>query len=189
VEQRFFVKIPLDRVGVLIGPKGKTKSTLEKIFRVTLDIESSSGSVEIKMSLADNDVSNLFAVQNVVKAIGRGFNPKKAEKLAEEDYDLIIIDLEDYAKSKNAIARIKGRIIGKDGSSRRMLEELTGTFISVYGDTVSIIGKSNNLETAREAVTMLIKGAFHKTVWNFLYAERRKREQDRIKIWEENIEN
>lgn len=189
MEQRFFIKIPIDRVGVLIGPKGKTKSTLERIFGVTLDIESGSGSVEIKTSLADNDISNLFAVQNVVKAIGRGFNPKRAEKLAEEDYDLIIIDLEDYAKSKNAIARIKGRIIGKDGSSRKLLEELTETFISVYGDTVSIIGKIDNLETAREAILMLIKGAFHKTVWNFLYAERRKHKQERIKLWEESLEN
>lgn len=184
MEQRFFMKIPLDRVGVLIGPKGKTKSTLEKRFGVTLDIEGGSGSVEVRTSLADNDVSRLFAVQNVIKAIERGFNPKKAEKLAEEDYDLLIIDLEEYARSRNSIERIKGRIIGKDGSSRKMLEELTDAFISVYGDTVSIIGKLDNIETAKEAVMMLIKGAFHKTVWNFLYAERRKRKREQIRLWE-----
>ena len=185
MEQKTYVKIPGDRIGVLIGPNGKTKGKLEEAFGVSLEVDSESGSVEITLAPANKDVTRLLTVQNIVKGIGRGFNPKRAERLAEEDHDMIIIDLADYAgRSRNAMDRIKGRIIGKEGSSREVLEELTETMISVYGDTVAVIGKVDKLNVAREALLMLIKGAFHKTVWNYLYAQRRKMKKEQLEIWE-----
>ena len=187
MSQRTYLKIPRDRVGALIGPKGKAKKRIEAFFGVILTIDSESGSVEIALKPDTKDVSVIFTVQNVVKAIGRGFSPHRVEILAKEDFDLNIIDLSDYVgDSKNALARVRGRIIGKNGRSRAILEELTETRISVYGDTVAIIGNIENLGVAREAVMKLVKGAFHKTVWNFLYAYRRKMKKDRGELWYES---
>ena len=189
MSQRSYLKIPRDRIGVLIGPKGKAKSRIENRFNVDIVIDSESGAVEIIRREGSKDITAIFVVQNMVKAIGRGFNPRKAEALALEDFDLHVIDLSDYVgDSKTAIARVKGRIIGKDGRSRSILEELTETQISVYGRTVSYIGNVVNLEVTREAILMLIKGSFHKTVWNFLYAYRRKMRKDRGELWYENPE-
>ncbi|NQT08931.1 RNA-processing protein, partial [Candidatus Bathyarchaeota archaeon] len=180
MSQRSYLKIPQDRIGVLIGPNGNAKRRIERFFKVTIEIESASGAVEIGVNPEQKDVTVLFTVANIVKAIGRGFNPRKAEALAKEDFDLNIIDLGDYVgNSKNALARVKGRIIGKDGKSRALLEELTETQISVYGHTVAYIGHVGNLQVAREAILMLLRGAFHKTVWNFLYAYRRKMKKDK----------
>ncbi len=189
MSQRTYLKIPEDRVGALIGPKGKAKRRIEDFFGVEMTIESESGSVEIALKPGQRDVSAIFTVQNIVKAVGRGFSPTRAEVLAKEDYDLNVIDLVDYVgDSKNAIARVKGRIIGKAGRSRALLEELTETEISVYGHTVAIIGNVEALGVAREAVMMLIRGRFHKTVWNFLYAYRRKMKKERGEIWYESPE-
>jgi len=187
VSQRSYLRIPQDRIGVLIGPNGNAKRRIERFFKVTIEIESASGSVEIGVTPEQKDVTVLFTVANIVKAIGRGFNPRKAEALSREDFDLNIIDLADYVgNSKNALARVKGRIIGKDGKSRTLLEELTETQISVYGHTVAYIGHVENLKVAREAILMLVRGAFHKTVWNFLYAYRRKMKKDRGELWYES---
>ena len=187
MSQRTYLKIPQDRVGVLIGPKGRVKNRIEANFGVTLTIESDTGSVEVSLNQEAKDVSVIFTVQNIVKAIGRGFSPKRAETLAKEDNELHIIDLSDYVgDSKNALARVRGRIIGKNGRSREILEELTGTNISVYGDTVAIIGNVESIGVAREAVMKLVNGAFHKTVWNFLYAYRRKMKKDRGELWYES---
>jgi len=187
VSQRTYLKIPQDRVGVLIGPKGRVKNRIEGNFGVALTIESDTGSVEISLNQETKDVSVIFTVQNIVKAIGRGFSPKRAETLAKEDNELHIIDLSDYVgDSKNALARVRGRIIGKNGRSRAILEELTETCISVYGDTVAIIGNVESIGVAREAVMKLVNGAFHKTVWNFLYAYRRKMKKDRGELWYES---
>jgi len=173
----------------LIGPKGNAKRRIERFFGVTMVIESESGSVEITLNQGNKNVTNIFTVQNVVKAIGRGFSPQRAEILANEDYNLHIIDLAEYGgTSKNAEARLKGRIIGKNGRSRELIEELTETRISVYGGTIAYIGSPEGLEAAREALMMLIKGSFHKTVWNYLYAWRRKMKKDRGELWYEGPE-
>lgn len=186
MEQKTYLRIPEDRLGVLIGHDGMTKDRIETVFKVDLDIKSETGNIEITLKEDQNDVSVLFTVQKIIKAIGRGFSPRRAMTLMDEDYDLTIIDLEEWAgTSKNAQNRLKGRVIGKGGKSRALLEELTDCLVSVYGSTISIIGSFEMLPVAREAVEMLLNGAFHKTVWNHLYAYRRKMKKDRGELWYE----
>jgi ribosomal RNA assembly protein len=184
VEKRNYIRIPHDRVGVLIGPEGKVKARIEKTFKVSLLIESESGNVEIVLNKDQPDVSIIFTVANIVKAIGRGFSPDRAMLLGNEDIDLSIIDLEEHVgPTHSAQERVKGRIIGREGKSRVLIEELTETQMSVYGSTVALIGNIESLPAATEAVMMLIRGKFHKTVYNYLFAYRRQLKKDRGEIW------
>jgi len=188
VETKVYVKIPLERVGVVIGPSGKDKRRIEEACGVDLVIDSETGNVEITLRPETKDVSILLQVENMVKAIGRGFSPQRAFKLLDEDVYLDVIDLTDYVgRSKNSLERIRGRIIGQNGQSRKIIEDLTGTFISIYGHTVSLIGELEDMTLAKEAVLMLVKGSFHKTVFNFLYKERETKKKG-LKIWEEPSE-
>jgi len=184
VEHSTHIKIPMERVGVLIGPHGETKKRIEETLQVDSKVDGESGDVEIRVRPNQSDVSVLLAASNIVRAIGRGFSPWRAWRLRDEDNELLILDLEDYVgRSRNAQNRVKGRIIGKRGKSRAMLEELTECAISVYGGTVAIIGTYERLPVAKEAVEMLIGGAFHKTVWNHLYSYRRKLKKERGELW------
>jgi ribosomal RNA assembly protein len=95
------------------------KSRIEKTFKVNLVIESESGNVEIVLTPDQPDVSIIFIVANIVKAIGRGFSPERAMLLGNEDFDLSIVDLEEHVgPSKSAQDRVKGRIIGRLGAGR-----------------------------------------------------------------------
>ncbi len=181
-----FIKIPKERIGVLIGPKGSVKELIERRLNVELDIDSKTGDVEITLNGNAEDPSLLFRAKDVVRAIGRGFSPERAFKLLEdEDKVFEMIDLRDiFGRSQSNIKRVKGRIIGKDGKTRRIIEELTGALLSVYGDTVSIIGNIEQVETAREAVKMLIKGSQHRTVYKFLQRKRHELKKRRLELWE-----
>ena len=188
MEQKTFIRIPGDRIGVLIGADGKTRRRIESTFGVKITVESESGGVEIKVNEAQPDVSVMFTVKNVVKAIGRGFSPKKAMTLQDEVNDIIVVDLEEFVgTSKNAQNRVRGRIIGKEGKSRELLEELTNCLVSVYGGTVALIGPYEMLQVAKEAVEMLLNGSYHKTVWNHLYAYRRKMRKEKGELWYEPV--
>ena len=68
-----FVRIPKERVGVLIGPDGKVKRDIEERLMVELQIESEAGGVNILLNEKAQDPSILFRAKDVVTAVGRGF--------------------------------------------------------------------------------------------------------------------
>lgn len=166
--------LPKERIAILIGVNGATRSEIERSFGVALNIDSSEGVVEISPGDGQGDPINLLRARDVVMAIGRGFSPEKALLLKDEDMILDIIDLRDVlGKNENQIRRVKGRVIGEWGKMRRAIEEATGAKLSVYGHTIAFIGDYESASFAREAAEMLIKGRQHSTVYRFLSAHKR----------------
>lgn len=184
--QSLFIKIPKERIGVLIGAEGSVKEYIQRKLPVTLDIDSETGDVTITLREGAEDPSLLFKARDVVLAIGRGFSPERAFRLLDsEDALLDVIDLREFlGKSESEMRRVRGRIIGKDGKARRMIEELSGVFISVYGHTVSIIGDFEQVNIAREAILKLINGSEHSTIYKFLQKKRQELKMRRLELWE-----
>ncbi len=181
-----FVKIPKERVGVLIGPEGTTKKNIEDKLGVELQIDSEAGDVTMTMTEKAEDPSMLFRARDVITAIGRGFSPDHAFRLIRnEEAMLDIIDLRTvFGKSESDLKRVKGRIIGMNGKTRRIIEELTDSNVTVYGHTVGIIGNMDQAEVAREAIQMLVKGSLHSTVYRFLHRKRRELKKKMLELWE-----
>ncbi|MBE6507574.1 MAG: RNA-processing protein [Methanocorpusculum parvum] len=175
------VKIPNDRIGAIIGKGGETRKHLEKVLKVTLDVDSQTGIVEITNE--DDALAEIRSME-VIKAIGRGFSPERAKKLLEdEDMVLDIIDVTDVADTPDKLARIRGRIIGRDGKAREQIENMTGTSISVYGKTVAIIGLPEQMSDAHTAVSMLISGSEHTTVFSYLDRKRKEAKMDMMSYY------
>jgi ribosomal RNA assembly protein len=181
-----FLKIPKERVGVLIGPEGRTKKSIEEKLLVELQIDSDAGDVTIMMAEKAADPSALFRAKDVITALGRGFSPEHAFRLIrDEEAMLEVVDLRSvFGKSDADIKRVQGRIIGMNGKTRRIIEELTDTSVSVYGHTVSIIGTLEQVQVAREAIEMLVKGSMHGTVYRFLHRKRRELRKKMLELWE-----
>ncbi len=169
------MKIPKERIGVLIGPEGKVKRRLEKLAEAVVEVDSATGIVEIE---GKGNHANFRDGVNVVRAVGRGFSPKNAFLLFDEETILDVINMHDLVGGgEKSLKTKKGRVIGKHGLARDSIEKETGAKISVFGKTISIIGNAEAVETARRAIEMLLEGAKHATVMNFLKkgkAERKK---------------
>ena len=164
-----YLKIPQNRVGALIGTKGDVKKSIEKLTGTILDIDSDDGTVYITPREDMEDPLGVWNANHIVKAIARGFNPEVAMKLIHDDIYLEIMKLPLYiGKSKKALARYKGRIIGKNGKTRELITELAEVDMAVYGKTVSFIGEMENVLVAKEAVEMILNGSRHKSVYAFL---------------------
>ncbi|MEK6866246.1 MAG: KH domain-containing protein [Thermoproteota archaeon] len=178
------LRIPNERIAVLIGKSGNVKSKIEQLCYVTLDIDGETGEVLIK---SHGNVENIqpFKAMEIVTAIGRGFSPENAMSLLKGENALHVIDLREFAGKSNAnIERIKGRIIGEGGKARKNLENLTGTHISVYGKTVSIIGDTSKLRLVVDAISSISNGSIHGAVYNKLEAANRKNKQEKMQLWE-----
>lgn len=168
-----------------MGKDGSTKNHLEEMCFVNISIDSESGIINVT---SKDDITKVepFNAISIITAISRGFSPERAFKLMKDDIFLEIIDLRNYTgKSKNALDRIKGRIIGLNGKSRRLIEELSGGYLSVYGHTAAIIGTVEQLRAESEAVKLLALGSVHSTVYKNLQFARTKSKQERLKLWED----
>ena len=163
------LKVPKERIAVLIGTEGETKRKIEELCSVRLNINSEEGDVFI----TSKDAFLIFNAKEVVKAIARGFNPDIALLLLKVDYSLELISLKDLAKNKNTLKRIKGRIIGTEGKTRRVIEEIMQCSVSVYGKTVGIVGRNEFVSIAKRAVEMIIEGSPHSSVYRFLEKKRK----------------
>jgi ribosomal RNA assembly protein len=186
-----FVKIPKERVAVIIGRNGYVKKQIQKRLSVKLRIDSQTGNVLIDLAKEAKDPSHLFKAKDVVLAVGRGFSPSRAFMLLDNtDSVLEIIDLRNiFGKSLSDSKRIKGRIIGRKGKTRQTIEECSEAFISIYGHTIAILGGIQEVEIAREAIKLLIQGKQHKTVYRFLQKRRYELKKKSLLLWEQNKAN
>ena len=161
------------------------KRHIEKKLSVKLEVESDSGGVNVVLNDKVTDPSLLFRAKDVVTAIGRGFAPEHALRLIrDEDTIFDMLDLRDtFGRKESDIKRVKGRIIGMNGKTRRLIEELTDADVVVYGHTVGIIGTFEQANIARNAVQMLIDGSQHHTVYRFLQRKRRELKKQMLELW------
>jgi ribosomal RNA assembly protein len=183
------IKIPKERIGALIGKRGKVKQQIEKRCGVAIEIDSETGDAVISTSKPAEQMEAFRAIE-VITAISRGFSPERAYHLFEDEEIMFLqLDLHDYAgKSPSTLARIRGRIIGEGGKARRMIEDLTGSYVSVYGHTVAFIGNYRQVKLATDAIAMLAKGSMHKSVYSMLQGVKTKEKLERMRLWEDSIE-
>jgi ribosomal RNA assembly protein len=169
-----YLKIPKERIGVLIGHNGETKKIIEEIAKLQIDIDSNEGEITFDENAAKDPVVAL-QLEAVIRAIGRGFSPEHAMRLFKEDSDFFIFNIHDYVgKKPTHITRLKSRIIGKNGKTKRIIESLTGADISIYGHTISVIGDFESIDIAKKAIDLLLNGSKHSTVYRFVEREMKK---------------
>jgi ribosomal RNA assembly protein len=170
-EFSYDLRIPKERVAVLIGKKGEVKRTIEHETKTKVQVNSEEGTV----SLSGEDALLLYLAREIVRAIGRGFNPDVALLLLKQDYGFELVSIQDYVKTENDLERLRGRVIGEGGKSRKTIEELTETNVCVFGKTAGIIGPAENITNARRAIESLLAGSPHAHVYKWLERQRRTR--------------
>ncbi|HDI10387.1 MAG TPA: RNA-processing protein [Euryarchaeota archaeon] len=183
-DYREYLRIPRERVGLVIGEGGKVKKEIERLTSTKITV-SSDGEVIIEPKGELDDPLAVWKARDVIRAIARGFSPEKAMDIVKKDLVLEIINLEEFLSTRKAIMRQKARVIGREGKAKAKIEETTGTSISIHGKTVSIIGQPEEVELAREAIIKLLRGSPHGSVYKYL--ERRKRElkgKKLLSMWE-----
>ncbi len=156
-----YLKIPEERLE-LLKKKREWIDQLEKLGGVKVSLNE-------EVCIEGDDPLKVLRVKEVLRAFGRGFSFDDALLLLDEDYYLLIIDVKSFAgKSRSRLATLKGRVIGTGGKTKRRIEECTNTRLAIYGKTVSIVGKWEDVEKARKAVEMLLQGRMHSTVYRYL---------------------
>jgi len=150
----------------------KILKQVEKVCKCRITVEED-GTIEI----SSKDAFQEFNAKNVVYAFGRGFDIEIALKLVNPDFYFRIIDLGQLESKPERIKQLKARIIGIDGKAKRYMEEVSMAHISVYGDTVSIIGDITQIAEAEVALNTIIDGGTHRLAYIKMEAMHRKNKE------------
>ena len=149
--------IPEERISVVIGNKGKTKNEICRKCNVKIEIESKTGEITVSSTSNNFDEYGALKARDIITAISSGFSPERAFRILDEETLFQILDLRNFTSSTNSTYRIKGRIIGEKGKARKNLEELTNTYISIYGHIIGLIGNYEETKIAIDAIMLLIE--------------------------------
>jgi len=165
---RYFLE--KDRIPVFIGKGGTQKKQFEELFKCKLNIDSNTGEV-----IAENgEAIDHFILSNVIHAINFGHSPEHALELRDPNFVLDSIDIKQKVRDNKRLKIVMGRVIGKDGGTRKLISEITKCSVAVKDNMVSVIGPYENTILVHEALDMLIDGASHKSFYGFLERNRTK---------------
>ncbi len=179
------LKIPKIRIGVIIGKGGKTKQNLEHLTQTNIDVDSKDGTVTIRSTEKTEDPLSTWKTKTLVQAMARGFSEKKAFLLLDDNYYLDIIEL---GGNEQQNRRVRSRVIGERGKTRRIIEQNTGANLAIFGDTISFIGEVEEVNRAKEAVRLLLKGVPHGVVYRHLQAYRFREKLKPPELWQERAD-
>jgi ribosomal RNA assembly protein len=160
------IKVTQQRIPVIIGPGGQTKRGIEKATHTSLDIDSHTGDITI---VGGNNYYDVYNAKKLINAISRGFSPEHAFLILKDDYTLEVISIpEAIGKNESRLEQIKGRIIGREGSIKNLIEKRCSCYLSVFGKTVSVIAKADDMTKIQEVIEAIIGGCKHTTVFRML---------------------
>ncbi len=108
-----------------------------------------------------------YIAEKVIEALNFGFPFKVAMLIKDEDFVFEVINIKDYTRRKD-LERVRARIIGKSGKTIKTLRQLTKCYFEVKDNQVGIIGDSEYIENAQEAIISIIRGAKQSNVYAYL---------------------
>jgi len=160
----------------ILGKNKKNIKRIEEAFNVKLSFKENN----IEISSPKKDTPEEYIASKALEALSLGFNIETVVALEDITFCLKVIDLKGYAHGSR-LSVVVGRIIGKEGKSKRVLETLSGCEIVISEHYVGIMGKAESVEIASEAIEKLIRGSEHANVFKFLEkSQKYLREQDEL---------
>jgi ribosomal RNA assembly protein len=147
----------------------------ERVEKLQRNLPRLKRSLSCEIIIKDNQIVitsknsfNEYIARNVIIAFGRGFSFEDALELCREDKYFKLIELQDYARNRNQLVRIKSRVIGREGKVKKEIERLTGAKIAIYGKTIALIGSEQELKSAEDALIRIISGSKQSNVLRLL---------------------
>lgn len=164
----------------LLPVSTKTIAKLKEKDGALLKQVEKKGEVEIKVNEfgqleIEGEGGKDWIAEQVLRAIDYGFLPNHAFKLFDEKFFMEIIDLELILNSEKAMDRMKGRVIGTEGKSKKTIQEISGAYIAISGNKIAILGEFDDIKLAKEAVLRLLEGSPHTSVYAYLEHKNRER--------------
>lgn len=143
-----------------------------------------------KLTFEGEAVDELAAVK-VFEAIQFGFTVRQAIQLIDPDILFVKLKMRQFTRRKD-MHDVRGRVIGREGKTKRTVESISDCEVTINGNEVGIIGLVDNIEAATTGIKNIVKGSKQSNVYNFMErmnTERKKYKHEDLGLKEKDKDN
>jgi KH domain-containing protein len=137
-----------------------SKEEIERAFKIRITNRTN------PLIIEGNPENEITAI-GFFEAVDLGFSIPKALELKLDNFEFKKIKIKSIATRKN-LSQVRARVIGKHRKVMDNIEYLTGCDLALHDNEVGIIGPSEAVSVAEEALRTLIAGSKHATIYAFL---------------------
>jgi ribosomal RNA assembly protein len=128
-----------------------TKSLDDK--KIACELNLIEGSMTVRTTSKTSDPFIILKARDLLKLLARSIPVAQAVRILDDEWVCDIVKIGGLVRNKERFVKRRQRLVGQDGSTLKALELVTGCFILVQGNTVSIMGQSyKGLKQARQVV-------------------------------------
>nr|AAC47659.1 unknown [Antonospora locustae] len=167
--QTLSVDVPVHKIGAIKRDWFKIYTPVVELCKLQIRMNLKTRRVDLRTCSETENSTFLERAHVLVKAVLIGFSVEDAFFVLKEDAYLYSFEVYEVKLLKgDHLSRAIGRIIGRNGVTKRAIETTSKTKIAVVDTKVHILGGSDNIDVAKDAICRLIMGSEPSKIHNRL---------------------